>query len=99
MGTPKSLHTAPQTAAATRYVHKDQSRTYLIHTSISKEQCGVIQGDCGGRVHIGMLVFLEEVNKSLPDLASCQRRFHLEAADPKLAEGKAARPRCSLRRR
>lgn len=54
--------------------------SYLIHTSISKEQRGVIQGDCRRRVHIGMLVFLEEVNKPLPDLASCERDFHLEAA-------------------
>lgn len=48
-----------------------EQESYLIHTSIGKEQRGVIQGDCRRRVHICMLVFLEEVNKPLPDLASC----------------------------
>lgn len=78
-----------------------ECESYLIHTSISKEQRGVIQGDCRRRVHIGMLVFLEEVNKPLPDLASCERGFHLEAPShscPKQAEEKAARPWRSLKK-
>lgn len=89
---PTALQTASQ--VPTRYVHRTavpEWETYLIHTSIGKEQCGVIQGDCRGWVHIGVLVFLEEVNEPLPDLAGSEWSLHLEAPSchcPKQVAGK-----------
>lgn len=66
-------------------------KSHLIHASIGKEQRGVIQGDCRRRVHISVLVFLEEVNEPLPDLAGSEWGLHLEAENchcPKQVAGK-----------
>jgi len=85
--TPKAL----QTASPLQLLPQGpELESYLVHASISKQQCGVIQGDGGGGVHVGVLVFLEEVNEALPDLARCQRGFHPGAVGPKQAGGNAA---------
>lgn len=51
-------------------------QSYLVHSSISKEKGWVIQGNGGGRVHIVMLIAMEEVNELLTDLSSSQWSVH-----------------------
>lgn len=49
---------------------------YLVHASVGKKQCGVIQWDSGRGMDILMFITAKEVNELLADLSCTQRRVH-----------------------
>ena len=56
---------------------------YLVHASISKQQCGVLMGDGGGAVTIFMFLLLEEVDEHVTNLVATQTGVHLGLQESK----------------